>query len=156
MTEYIIQPATNATAIIRVLHAAFQHYENDPMPSSALAETAESIATDLQSGIEIFGAYLHDELVGILKLTTKENALYFSRLSVPPSYQKRGIASTLVNYVSTLSQERAIPVIQCKVRKNEISNIRLYEKLGYTIISEEITMSPTGFPIETVTMEKRR
>ena len=76
----------------------------------------------------------------MLKLTTKENALYFSRLSVPPAYQKRGIASTLVNYLSSLSQERGIPVIQCKVLKGELSNIRLYEKLGYTIISEEITI----------------
>lgn len=60
LNQYSIQPATNPHEIILVLHTAFQHYENDPMPSSTLAETAESISADLQAGTEIFGAFLNN------------------------------------------------------------------------------------------------
>lgn len=154
MDQLTIKPITNATDIITIIHAAFKRYESDPIPSSALAETAETIKENVASGTEIFAAYKSDTLVGIMKVTKQLQSLYFSRLSVLPSYQNQGIATALINYLNTLAAERNVSTIQCKVRKSEQDNIRLYKKLGYDIISEEITMSPTGYAIETVTMQK--
>lgn len=154
MNQLTIQPITNANDIIKILHAAFKRYEFDPIPSSALAETPETIKENLANGTEVFGASVGNELVGIMKVTQQQQSLYFSRLSVLPSHQNQGIASALVNHLNTIADERDLIFVQCKVRRSEQENIRLYKKLGYHIISEEITMSPTGFAIETVTMQK--
>ena len=149
-----IKQTDNTREILKVLHAAFHRYKSELIPSSALAETTSTIEENLQNAIEILGAYVCNELVGIVKVATAQDKLYFSRLSVLPSYQKRGIASALVNQVETLAADRNLTSVQCKVRKSEPDNIRFYEKLSYKIISEELTISPTGFRIETVTMEK--
>jgi len=149
-----IKQTDNTREILKVLHAAFHRYKNELIPSSALAETTSTIEENLRNGIEILGAYVCNELVGIVKVATIQDRLYFSRLSVLPSHQQMGIASALVNQVETLAADRNLTSVQCKVRKSEQGNIRFYEKLSYKIISEELTISPTGFRIETVTMEK--
>ena len=149
-----IQIVTNAKQIIEVIHAAFKRYESDPMPSSALSETSAMIDENIKDGIVILGAYVNEKLVGVVKVTNQNNSYYFSRLAVLPTYQKKGIASSLVAAIEKVASEKNIHVIQCKVRKTETDNIRFYQKLGYNITKEELTTSPTGFVMETVTMEK--
>ena len=149
-----IQTVTNSKQIIEVIHEAFKRYESDPMPSSALLETSAMIDENIKDGIVILGAYVNEQLVGVVKVTNQNNSYYFSRLAVLPTYQKKGIASLLVAAIENVAAETNIHVVQCKVRKTEADNIRLYQKLGYSITKEELTTSPTGFIMETVTMEK--
>lgn len=149
-----IKTVTNSKQIIDVIHAAFKRYESDPMPSSALSETSMTIEENLKDGIQIFGAYVKGNLVGVVKVTNQKNSFYFSRLSVLPTHQGKGVASALVTYIEKVASEENINRVQCKVRKSEKDNIRLYKKLGYRIIKEELTTSPTGFVMETVTMVK--
>ena len=149
-----IKTVTNSKQIIEVIHAAFKRYESDPMPSSALSETSAMIEENIKDGVVILGAYVNEQLVGVVKVTNQKDYLYFSRLAVLPTYQGRGIASSLVAYIEIIACEKKIHVVQCKVRKSETDNIGLYQKLGYIITKEELTTSPTGFVIPTVTMEK--
>ena len=149
-----IETVTNSKQIIDVIHAAYKRYETDPMPSSALLETSTMIDENIKDGIVILGAYVNEQLVGVVKVTNQNNCLYFSRLAVLPTYQKKGIASSLVAAIEKVAAEKNIHVVQCKVRKTETNNIRFYQKLGYSITKEELTTSPTGFVMATVTMEK--
>ena len=149
-----IQPITDANQIITVIHNAFKRYESDSMPSSALAETSETIKENLKDGIVILGAYIDTQLVGVIKISQQPDSYYFSRLSVLPTYQKKGIASALVTYVEKMAFEEKLKYVLCKVRKKETDNIRLYEKLDYRITKEEQSTSPTGFIMDTVTMKK--
>ncbi|WP_299515242.1 GNAT family N-acetyltransferase [uncultured Rummeliibacillus sp.] len=149
-----IQNVTNSKQIIDVIHAAFKRYETDPMPSSALSETSMTVEENLKDGIRIFGAYVKEQLVGVVKVMNQKDSLYFSRLSVLPTYQGKGIASALVTYIEKVAYEENINHVKCKVRKSEKDNIRLYSKLGYHITKEELTTSPTGFKMATVTMQK--
>lgn len=149
-----IKIVTNSKQIIDVIHAAFKRYESDPMPSSALSETSEMIEENINDGMIILGAYVNEQLVGFVKVTNQNNCLYFSRLAVLPTYQKKRIASSLVASIENIAAEKNIHVVQCKVRKAEAENIRFYQKLGYSITKEELTTSPTGFVMATVTMEK--
>jgi ribosomal protein S18 acetylase RimI-like enzyme len=140
--------------IIHVMHEAFARYKDDAIPSSALSETVQSLQQEMQAGIEVFGTMQHNEIIAIVKVEQKTDMLYFSRLSVLPVYQGQGIASALVNELVQVAQLKGLSIIQCKVRKSENANIALYEKLGYKIVSEEETVSKTGFSMPTVTMEK--
>lgn len=150
-----ITTVTNTKQIMEVIHAAFKRYESDSMPSSALAETSATIEGDLKNGIVILGAYVKERLVGVVKVISKNDCYYFSRLAVLPAFQGKGIASSLVAYIEKVATEKNIDIVQCKVRKSETHNIRLYKRLGYSITTEEMTTSPTGFVMETVTMEKK-
>ena len=150
----IIKNVTDGQQIIKVIHAAFKRYEQDLMPSSALAETATTIEQELESNVLIWGAEIHERLVGVVKVTRFKDHFYFSRLAVLPEFQGKGIASALVNFIEKLAVQEQIPYVRCKVRKSEVNNIRLYKKLGFRISNEEVTTSPLGFVMETVTMEK--
>lgn len=153
-TRYVIQRVTDGEKIIQVIHAAFQRYLSDPMPSSALKETANTIERNLADGILIIGAYCNEELVGVVKATPLPHAYYFSRLAVLPTHQKKGIASLLIQAVEQLAKENRKHLVQCEVRKSETDNIRLYKKLSYHITKENEVISPLGFQMTTVTMEK--
>lgn len=150
----VIQPVHDAQQIIEVIHAAFKRYEADTMPSSALVETEKTIESELQQGVLIFGSYVNQQLVGVIKVLQQKDYFYFSRLSVLPSFQGKGIASALIDYIETRALQEEILYVRCKVRKSETNNIRLYKKLGYEITKEELTTSPTGFVMATVTMDK--
>ena len=154
-TRYSIEQITNSQEIIRIIHAAFERYKNDPMPSSALFETAETIEKELQGGLKVFGIFDNGALCGVVKATTYSDYIYFARLAVLPNQQRKGIASALLLFLESYAKERKLQRIECKVRKSELDNIRLYENLSYKIVEEEQTQSPTGFIMGTVTMEKR-
>lgn len=150
----IIKEMTDAQQIIRVIHAAFKRYELDSMPSSALKETEVTIEQELKDGVLMFGAEIGEQLVGVVKLSHDKDQFYFSRLAVLPEFQGRGVASALVTFIEKLAVKEQIPTVRCKVRKSEQDNIRLYKKLGFHISKEEITMSPLGFTMGIVTMDK--
>ena len=139
---------------INVIHQAFKRYETEPQPSIALNETEESIHNELNQGTELFGVYDHDELIGIVKCLLNHDDIYFSRLSVLPKNQGKGVATSLVNYLEDYAIQNNIFASQCKVRKKEKYNIALYSKLGYEIVKEEIIVNKNGDDIPTVTMRK--
>lgn len=139
---------------INVIHQAFKRYETDPQPSSALNETEDSIRNELNQGTELFGVYDHDKLIGIVKCVLNNEYIYFSRLSVLPQNQGKGIATSLIKYLEDYAIQNNIFVSKCKVRKNEKDNIALYTKLGYEIVKEEIIVNKNGDDIPTITMCK--
>lgn len=143
-----------ATKALPIMLAAFERYKNDPQPSSALNETIASFEQELENGIYCIGYQLDGELVAMSKYKWMPNALYFSRLSVLPSHQRRGIASKLINELThmALSQQKAL--LQCNVRKSEDGNIALYTKLGFTITTEQQYTNSSGDVIPIVSMEK--
>lgn len=139
---------------VKVIHQAFKRYESDPQPSSALNETADSISTEIKQGTEMFGIYDNDELIALVKCVLNEEFIYFSRLSVLPENQGKGVATNLVNYLESYAVQNNIFVSKCKVRKSEKNNIALYSKLGYKIVKEEIIINKNGDEIPALTMQK--
>lgn len=139
---------------INVIHQAFKRYLTEPQPSSALNETEDSILNELNQGTELFGVYDNDKLIGIVKCVLNNEYIYFSRLSVLPKNQGKGIATSLVKYLEGYAIQNNIFVSKCKVRKNEKDNIALYSKLGYEIVKEEIILNKNGDDIPTLTMQK--
>lgn len=143
-----------ASEALPIMLAAFERYKEDPQPSSALKETIESLEQELENGVYCIGYQLEDELVAMSKYKWMPNALYFSRLSVLPSYQRRGIASKLVDELARMALAQHKAFLQCKVRKSEAGNIALYTKLGFTITTEELYTNLNGEVMAIVSMEK--
>lgn len=143
-----------ASEALPIMLAAFERYKEDPQPSSALKETVESLEQELENGVYCIGYQLEEELVAMSKYKWMPNALYFSRLSVLPSYQRRGIASKLVDELARMALAQHKAFLQCKVHKSEAGNIALYTKLGFTITTEELYTNLNGEVMAIVSMEK--
>ncbi|WP_186439629.1 GNAT family N-acetyltransferase [Kurthia sp. Dielmo] len=143
-----------ASEALPIMLAAFERYKEDTQPSSALKETVESLEQELENGVYCIGYQLEEELVAMSKYKWMPNALYFSRLSVLPSYQRRGIASKLVDELARMALAQHKAFLQCKVRKSEAGNIALYTKLGFTITTEELYTNLNGEVMAIVSMEK--
>ena len=69
--------------------------------------------------------YIHDELTG-------EKDYFISNLCVDPSYQRMGIATSLVNYIENKGKEDNIKYIYTLVPELCVTS-RLYEKLNYEL-----------------------
>lgn len=147
-------PCADLGGLRDVMHAAFARYNDDPIPSSALAETAESLAADVSKGWLLFEVRLNGELVATAKAFAKREKLYFGRLAVLPELQGQGIGKFLVLSLATEAQRRGVEVLECKVRQSEAGNIEMYRSLGFALVSQEVTVSTTGQHIPTVTMHR--
>ena len=84
-----ITTVTNSKQVIDVIHAAFKRYESDSMPSSALAETSTTIEENIKDGVVILGAYVKERLVGVVKVTNKNDYYYFLDLRYYLSFKER-------------------------------------------------------------------
>lgn len=151
----IVKTEIKAADAIVVIHQAFKRYETDPQPSSALNETEQTLQQEMNQGTKLFGIVDHDELIGIVKCVLKEDHIYFSRLSVLPKNQGKGVATRLIQFLEGVALKNNRFVSTCKVRKREEGNIALYSKLGYKIVQEERIINANGDEIPTVTMSKQ-
>lgn len=92
----MIQENLSATMMLPVMLAAFERYKKDAHPSSALRETIASLEQEQATGTHFLGYEKQQQLIAVVKYRLKEDALYFSRLSVLPNYQRQGIAQALI------------------------------------------------------------
>nr|WP_312092864.1 GNAT family N-acetyltransferase [Niallia sp.] len=134
---------------------AFEDYRYIEVPSSALNEPIDKLITALKNGTEQAIIYRLDDVpLGSSRLQLKEDSLYFSRLSVTPSARGKGIAQAMLAWMEEYALLNGKQKVECKVRANVPKNIRLYEKVGFSITKEETAVNPNGKLVKTVNMEK--
>lgn len=144
----------DAKTIQHVMYQAFQANQDDQPPSGALKETVEDITEAMKDGQRALIVYNEAEPVGVVRFTAKEDGWYFSRLSVLPEMQGRGIAKQLATALEELSLKEENHYLFCKVRKSAQKSIALYETWGYDLFHEEVIQRSDGVRIEAVSMEK--
>lgn len=149
-----IEKSTNSTLIHEIMIKAFSEYKKDVAPSSALDETVEMISTSLANGEKALIGFIDDKPAAMLRFQIKKNYIYFSRLSVIPEHQGKGIAKSLVKALEKYAKQNKVNEIQCKVRMSVPRNIQLYESIGYEIFEEDIVHKPNGVDLKVVSMRK--
>ena len=99
-------------------------------PSSALKETAATIAAHLERG---GGAVLEREgaVVGAVLWEVEDGALYISRISVDPGYRRQGIARALVDEAEREARRLALPRMTLGVRLELEENRQLFRSCGF-------------------------
>lgn len=150
----VIEFSTDASTILAVMLDAFEQTRQGPHPSSALFETTTLIEEELASGKEALVLYEDGVACGMVKLTTKDNSLYFSRLSVRVTARKKGYATMLIDYIEQLVKARHLPCVTCNVRADEHGNIAFYQKLGFTIVGSHVFHHPHGYKIDIYALQK--
>jgi GNAT superfamily N-acetyltransferase len=123
-----VDDAEAAAALIRRAFAA-QPLPTDP-PSSALRETADTIAAALAAGGGA-GMVAGDALVGVVLWAEKDFGLYFGRLAVDPAFRGQGIAKRLVAAVEAEAQRRNLSRVHLQTRLVLLGNRRLFTSCGF-------------------------
>ena len=123
--------AEDAAAAAEVIREAFaaQSLATDP-PSSALRETATSVAAHLAEG---GGAALAADgaLVGVVLWAERDEGLYVGRLAVLPEWRGRGGARALIAAAETEARRRGLPRLRLRVRIALADNRRLFAACGF-------------------------
>jgi predicted N-acetyltransferase YhbS len=124
-----VEDAGAAAKVIREAFAA-QSVATDP-PSSALRETATSVAAHLAEG---GGAALEAgvDLVGLVLWAVRDNGLYLGRLAVLPAWRGRGAARALIGAGEAEARRAGLPRLHIRVRIALDENRRLFSACGFT------------------------
>jgi 8-oxo-dGTP diphosphatase len=123
--------------VLNIIHTAYEPYRGKFLPApGALSETLEAIEGKIAKG-KGFIASLNHQVVGCVLCELREGYLYFGRLAVLPNFQRRGIASKLIQQAEKYAQENSLHRVQMGSRIALEGNRRLYERLGYHVIGAE-------------------
>ena len=141
----------DAPAILALQKLAYESearlYDDWQLPP--LTQTLDSLQAEFASAV-VLKALDGDRLVGSVRAREMDGACQVGRLIVSPQLQGRGIGTRLLRSVEAAfpSAER----FELFTGSRSESNIRLYERLGYRRLREQV-LSPA---VTLVFMEKRR
>ncbi|WHY03075.1 GNAT family N-acetyltransferase [Neobacillus sp. DY30] len=139
----------------KLMKEAFEEYRCLEVPTSAINEPIDTLRDSFRDGLEKFIiCYIDGNPLGSLRFITKDQTLYFSRVSVPPYARGRGIAKSMLSWLEDFAKNEGMHKLQCKVRSSLTHNVRLYQSIGYTVTKEEMVKNPNNFPVSIVVMEK--
>ncbi|MHA7057308.1 GNAT family N-acetyltransferase [Aquimarina sp. M1] len=124
--------------------------------------TLDNITKELKdSNSYFYFAKLRDEIIGYLKLNTKEaqteplagNGLEIERIYLVSTYQGRGIGQFLINEILNISKEKKVAFIWLGVWNYNKRAVRFYERNGFKTFDEHKFM--LGSDEQTDLMMKR-
>ena len=87
-------------------------------------------------------AEVNDSVIAYLSIEVhreQENFIYLDDLSVSEKYRSNGIGTRLIKTAERFAQEIGISAIVFHVEKSNKSAFALYERLGYSVMSDEGT-----------------
>jgi ribosomal protein S18 acetylase RimI-like enzyme len=124
-------PADSAIAaeLIRVAFAT-QAERTDP-PSSALRESALSVADKFAAGGGGVAALIGGAIVGLALWREKDGALHIGRLSVLAAWRGRGIGRALIDRGEREARRRGLTRLSLNVRLALDDNQRLFAACGF-------------------------
>ena len=82
-------------------------------------------------------AYEDGTLVGLLEIIPAADHLLLENLAIAPAHQRRGLGHRLMARVEAMARARGLPKVRLYTNKAFDSNLKFYEKLGYTLEREE-------------------
>lgn len=84
----------------------------------------------------IYGYYINNILVGFIHINKLYENMDIVNIVVDPDYRRKGIASSLLNYVISLFSD--VSSIILEVNENNHSAIKLYEKQQFNVINKRL------------------
>ncbi len=119
--------------MIEVIHSAFSARPPIDPPSTAIEETAETLAASLQLGSGIFAQVGGRPAGVIIVLPGTDGAARFSRVSVHPELQRHGIASAMVNAAEELAAIQGFKQVELFSRSEFPEFITFWQHRGFVV-----------------------
>ena len=123
----------NAAGMVEVIHAAFGARPPLDPPSTAIAETPESVAAALRRGSGVYAA-VGDRPAGVILVLPDPNGMItFQRVSVHPDFQRHGIASAMVGAAEELAATLGHRRVELFARAELAELVAFWQHRGFVI-----------------------
>ena len=127
--------AGEAAELVRTAFGAQSRPTNPP--SSALSETAETIAAKIGAGGG-FGVFEAGALIAVVLWSFEGDTLHVARVSVAPQARGRGIGRLLIATCETEAKRRGARRMTLKTRLELPENERLFVRFGFARRAVEV------------------
>ena len=114
-----------------------------------MTQTIGKMREEFQSQV-LYKAIYENDIIGSVRAYSEDNSCFIGRLIVHPEFQRKGIGTKLMNAVETHFSD--VQRYELFTGTKSIENIRLYERLGYKPIKEQVVNKFLSL----IYMEKRR
>ncbi|SDT01110.1 tRNA (adenosine(37)-N6)-threonylcarbamoyltransferase complex ATPase subunit type 1 TsaE [Microlunatus soli] len=128
--------AQHAAGMVEVIHAAFGARPPLDPPSTADAETPETVTEALAAGTGVY-ATVDDRPAGVIIIEPSESGTgILRRVSVHPDFQRHGIASTMVAECQLLATELGCRRLELFARGEFPELIGYWQHRGFAIVRQ--------------------
>ena len=122
---------TSAPLVLRLALEAFEEYRDSLVPPPGiLRESLADVVRSIERGGAVV-AWAGGVPVGAARFHAEPDHLYVGRVSVPPAYRRRGIATAMMRFLEEHGRGLSLLEIRVEVREALPGNIALYESLGF-------------------------
>ena len=130
--------------ILELQYLAYQSEAKlfEDMDIPPLKQTIEEVGEEFAKGTVLKVVDNSGDIIGSVRAYEENGTVYIGKLMVHPKMQKQGIGTQLL-----LAMENEFPNCRYELftSTKSISNIRLYERLGYKIFKEEAVSEELQF-----------
>ena len=133
--------------LMQILELQYLAYQSEAklfgdMDIPPLKQTIEEVGEEFAQGTVLKVVDDSGDIIGSVRAYEENGTVYIGKLIVHPKMQKRGIGTQLL-----LAMENEFPNFRYELftSTKSISNIRLYERLGYKIYKEEAVSDELQF-----------
>ena len=123
----------DAAAMVEVIHSAFGARPPLDPPSTAITETAESLAASLLRGSGVFARVGNCPAGVIMVLPGVDGVATFSRVSVHPDLQRHGIASAMVAAAEELAAIQGFQQVELFTRAEFPEFLAFWQHRGFVV-----------------------
>ena len=138
--------------IARIVSLATEVLRKTYRPNNLSGSGPEKSIEKLESLVAIENA----RVVGVVEYKIEENCIYFQGLAVDPIFHKQGIARNIIETLESTARESGKRKLTMATIE-ETGNIRIFEKVGFSVTSRKASKSFQGNDckeVHIVTMEK--
>lgn len=140
---------SNLKEILQLQYLAYQS-EADLFGSRdipPLKQTIDEVVEEFNSGVILKMVDDNNTIIGSVRAQERDGTVYIGKLMVHPEYRHKGYGTMLLSEI-----EKCYPDMRYELftSTRSIDNIRLYQKLGYTIFARKAVNDE----LELVYMEK--
>ena len=134
MTVHIADASDDQIPLVyQIMKTAFAEYIGKLNPPSGVdTETLEDARLAVSKGGALL-AWLDGKAVGSCRYMFHDQSCYIGRVSVLPGFRGHGIASAMVERIEEIARDHACEWLEVTVRMEIETNMRLYQRMGFTI-----------------------
>ncbi len=106
--------------------------------------------------LESLVAIENTKVVGVVEYMAEDDCIYFQGLAVNPMFRNRGIARNIIKALEGMARETGKRILKLATIE-ETGNMRLFEKIGFTVTSRKASKNFQANDckeVHIITMEK--
>ena len=136
MSELIFRRAgeNDAETVRTLTHAAYAKWV------AVIGRRPKPMNVDYEQAVQTHAielAYEDGTLVALIEIIPAADHLLLENIAVAPAHQRQGLGHRLMARIEALARARGLDKVRLYTNKAFDSNLKFYEKLGYTLEREE-------------------